>query len=159
MTRVDFYLLSSTDSMSRLQTVCKLIDKANSRGQRVFVHSDDTELLKKLDESLWSFRPDRFIAHRLLIEPNPSAGVDESAAGSAAENTQATTLESVTLSSYEPVRTDAVLINLASEVPVFFSRFERTLEVIDGQDSIRLDGRARYRFYQERGYPLKYHNL
>ena len=159
MTRVDFYLLSSTDSDSRLLTVCKLIDKVSSRGQRVFVHSDDTELLEKLDESLWNFRPDRFIAHRLLIEQNPGAAGYDGEAGSVHDSIEAAPLESVTLSSYEPVRIDAVLINLASEVPVFFSRFERTLEVIDGQDSIRLDGRARYRFYQERGYPLKYHNL
>lgn len=153
MTRIDFYILSSADSALRLRTVCKLIDKASSRGQRVFVHSDDIDVLKQLDESLWTYRPDRFIAHRLLIDQEPALDTDSTV------TSDEMNLESVTLSSYPPSRTDAVLINLASEVPVFFSRFERTLEVIDGQDSIRLDGRTRYRFYQERGYPLKYHNL
>jgi len=123
--------------------VCKLIDKATTRGQRVFVHSDDLALLKLLDEALWQFRPERFIAHRLITE----------------QSADAEDLETVTLSPAEPTRTDAVLINLASSVPVFFSRFERTLEVVDQEDSIRLEGRDRYRFYQQRGYPLQHHNL
>ncbi len=150
MTRVDFYLLDSADAQARLQTVCKLIDKASSRGQRVFVHSDDTALLIRLDKSLLHYRPDRFIAHRLLVDhcnADASNSVNEACP------------EVVTLSSFAPTRHDAVLINLAREVPVFFSRFERTLEVIDRQESIREQGRTRYRFYQERGYPLKYHNL
>ncbi len=147
MTRIDFYILNSAEASARLQVVCKLIDKATLRGQRVFVHSDDRPLLESLDESLWQFRPDRFIAHRLLAQ-------DENATSSAAEE-----LEAVTLSCSEPSRTDAVLINLANSVPVFFSRFERTLEVVDQQESIRLNGRTRYRFYQERGYPLQHHNL
>ena len=147
MTRVDFYILSSSEADERIQLVCKLIDKATSRGQRVFVHSDDLNLLKELDDSLWHFRPERFIAHRLVDE------------GLSSDNTATEDLEAVTLSSAAPTRTDAILINLSSSVPVFFSRFERTLEVVDQQESVRLDGRNRYRFYQERGYPLQHHNL
>jgi len=143
MTRIDFYVLTSSEIDARLGVVCKLIDKATARGQRVFVHSDDEALLKTLDESLWHFKPDRFIAHRLVTGDEPY-GDD---------------IEAVTLSCSEPTRTDAVLINLASTVPVFFSRFERTLEVVNQEESVRLTGRTRYRFYQERGYPLQHHNL
>jgi len=121
------------------------------RGQRVFVHSDDLELLKSLDQSLWQFRPERFIAHRLIENQSSTNQL-------VAEDTE-DELEAVTLSNAAPARNDAILINLSSSVPVFFSRFERTLEVVDQQDSIRLEGRSRYRFYQERGYPLQHHNL
>lgn len=147
MTRVDFYILSTSNVDARIEVVCKLIDKATTRGQRVFVHSDDRALLDSLDNSLWQFQPTRFIAHRLIHDDTPSDASDTD------------DLETVTLSSVAPARTDAVLINLSSSVPVFFSRFERTLEVVDQQDSIRLEGRSRYRFYQERGYPLQHHNL
>lgn len=153
MTRVDFYILSSNNADERIQVVCKLIDKATARGQRVFVHSDDRTLLENLDETLWHFRPERFVAHRLVDE---NLSTTDSAAD---EISVADDLEAITLSSAAPARTDAVLINLSSAVPVFFSRFERTLEVVDRQESIRLDGRDRYRFYQERGYPLQHHNL
>jgi len=152
--RVDFYVLSSKDPKERLALVCKLVDKATTHGQKVFVHSDDEPLLQSLDEYLWHFRPDRFIAHRLIHSPN---AVAEATSGSL--NAELESLEPVTLSSADPAHSDAVFINLASRVPAFFSRFERTLEVIDQQESVRLDGRIRYRFYQDRGYPLQHHNL
>jgi DNA polymerase III subunit chi len=156
MTRIDFYILSSTDAEARCRVVCKLIDKATTRGQRVFVHSDDTDLLQQLDECLWSYRPDRFIAHELVTQPLAIAcDPSQPLAASASDDD----LQTVTLSCQAPTRTDAILINLASQVPVFFSRFERTLEVVDQEDENRLDGRTRYRFYQERGYPLQHHNL
>lgn len=159
MTKIDFYILNSSGENDRLQMVCKLINKATDRGQRVFVHSDDQQLLEQLDDCLWHFQPDRFVAHRLL--KSEEATTEGCVAEPAAEAPDAPNeaLESVLLSSSHPSRTDAVFVNLASTVPVFFSRFERTLEVIDQQESIRLDGRERYRFYKERGYPLQHHNL
>lgn len=51
------------------------------------------------------------------------------------------------------------LINLASEVPAFFSRFRQTIEIVDQRESIREQARHRYQFYQQRGYPLQHHNL
>jgi len=151
MTKVDFYLLSSADSDARLAVVCKLIDKATTRGQKVFVHSDDVELLHSLDEFLWHFRPDRFIAHRLVS--------DTHSVSDSAPIRRCDPLEPVTLSRSDPTQNDAVFINLASVVPAFFSRFERTLEVVNQQESVRQTGRIRYRYYQERGYPLQHHNL
>jgi len=154
MTKIDFYILGSADPADRLQMVCKLINKATNRGQRVFVHSDDQALLEQLDECLWHFQPERFVAHRLLNSAEDAAGIAENAPETAADE-----LESVLLSTSTPTRTDAVFVNLAKSVPVFFSRFERTLEVIDRQETTRLEGRERYRFYKERGYPLQHHNL
>ena len=50
-----------------------------------------------------------------------------------------------------------VLINLSSEVPLFFSRFERVTEIIGLLD--KASGRERFRFYRDRGYPLKSHTI
>ena len=53
----------------------------------------------------------------------------------------------------------AVLINLAAEPPPFFSRFERLAEIV-AADAVSIEaGRERYRFYRERGYALRTHNL
>jgi DNA polymerase-3 subunit chi len=52
-----------------------------------------------------------------------------------------------------------VLINLASEVPEFFSRFERLIECVDHEESVKAAGRQRFRFYREHGYPLNTHNI
>ncbi|MEJ2644677.1 MAG: DNA polymerase III subunit chi, partial [Gammaproteobacteria bacterium] len=52
-----------------------------------------------------------------------------------------------------------VLINLAAEVPLFFSRFERVAELIGNNEENKQQGRQRYRFYKDRGYTLDTHNL
>ena len=54
----------------------------------------------------------------------------------------------------EPGNERQVLLNLADEVPHFFSSYESTLEVICTGSKIRDTGRERYRYYQSRGYPL-----
>jgi len=59
----------------------------------------------------------------------------------------------------QPDSERTVLINLGQNVPPFFSRFERTLEVINQQEDIRAKGRLRYTYYQQRGYPLAHHKL
>jgi DNA polymerase-3 subunit chi len=38
--------------------------------------------------------------------------------------------------------------------PAHFARFERMFEVISADETDKLAGRERYRFYQQRGYPL-----
>ena len=55
-----------------------------------------------------------------------------------------------------------IMINMTSSVPLFFSRFDRLIEIVDqasGADNNRTKARDRYRFYQERGYTLNTHNL
>lgn len=59
----------------------------------------------------------------------------------------------------EPADHMQVLVNLAPEVPHFFSRFEKTLEIIDSDQQTRLLGRERYQYYRHRGYPLKHFDI
>jgi DNA polymerase-3 subunit chi len=144
MTRIDFYVLSSNDLMERLQLICKLSEKAIGQAQKVFIHSDSDEELKQLDHTLWDFRPISFVPHKLLPQGYVTSGLDN---------------EAVHLSCNEPGADRTLLINLANEVPSFFSRFERTLEVINDEPDIKASGRLRYRYYQQRGYPLKHHKI
>lgn len=144
MTRVDFYLLGSAAESLRLGLVCRLAEKAVDRDKTVFVHGDDEALLARLDEALWSFRPGAFVPHRVLAPGEIPSGIDS---------------DPVQLSSGEPAGDRQLLINLAAEVPAFFSRFERTLEVVDERPDVREAGRERFRFYRNRGYPLAHHRL
>ena len=52
----------------------------------------------------------------------------------------------------------AVLVNLHAEAPPFFSRFERLAEVVAADEAQVVAGRARFRFYRERGYELRQHD-
>ncbi len=58
-----------------------------------------------------------------------------------------------------PEETWDVMVNLAILVPEFFSRYQRVVEVVDGNEQRRSQGRERFRFYRERGYELRTHNL
>lgn len=144
MTRVDFYLLKDASAPTRLELACKLAEKAGTRGQQVFVYSTERPMLRELDERLWDFRACSFVAHQLLPENHISSLADN---------------DPVLLSSSEPGHKCQLLINLDNSVPSFFSRFERTLEIVNKEPNIEESGRVRYRFYQERGYPLAHHNL
>lgn len=59
----------------------------------------------------------------------------------------------------EPDAGQLVLLNLSAEVPHFFSSFETTLEVVHSEKTTRDLGRERYRYYQERGYPLRHYDI
>jgi DNA polymerase-3 subunit chi len=51
------------------------------------------------------------------------------------------------------------LINLRLERSAHFAAFDRVAEIICQDDAVREAGRAHYRFYRERGYPLHHHDL
>ena len=143
MTRIDFYVLGGEESAARYELIAKLSEKAAGRKQNVFVFSEDKQELANLDDILWSFRSVSFVPHALIDDPVSSL-VDT---------------DPVQLSSSEPGFDRQVLINLSTEVPPFFSRFERTLEIVNDDPSVRDPGRDRYRFYQQRGYPLQHHKM
>lgn len=140
MTRVDFYVLDTADETARLRVVCRLADKIFGLGQQVHIHASDADQARHIDRLLWTFQDISFLPHQLAGQDTPSAPV------------------SIGHDQMPPAGGD-VLINLAAETPPFFSRFERVAEVVDEQPAIRSGGRARYRFYRDRGYPLQHHRL
>ncbi|MGQ7845027.1 DNA polymerase III subunit chi [Granulosicoccus sp. 3-233] len=144
MTRIDFYVLAGDDPLARLHLVCKLAEKAIGVRQKVFIYSDSELQLEQLDACLWDFRAMSFIAHQRLAADHVASSSDN---------------DPVHLSTGEPASDRNLLINLASDVPPFFSRFERTLEVVNEQAEVQSAGRLRYRFYQQRGYPLHHHKI
>ena len=58
-----------------------------------------------------------------------------------------------------PLPAADLLINLADEVPAFFDRFPRIAEIIDGSPAGREAGRARHRFYRDRGLEPETHEV
>lgn len=142
MTRVDFYILDDNgDAPDRF--VCRLTEKAYQQGHRVYVHTADPQQSNRLDNLLWQYRDGSFVPHSL--------GADDGADDP---------LTPVHIGHGEPsAEHHDVLVNLAGEVPLFFSRFERVAEVIGGGDDARAEGRERFRFYRERGYSIETHTI
>ncbi len=144
MTQVDFYVLEGDSDDERLRLACRIVDKATQQDLHVFVNATSDGEAKQLDELLWTFSQNSFIPHRIVRE-----------------TLDAPPLEPVLIGVNQPPgpgRWD-VLVNLAGDVPEFFSRYERVAEVVDGNAERRERSRERYRFYRDRGYRLNTHQV
>lgn len=138
MTRIDFYILPESAADGSIAATCRLCDKATSVGHKVYVYTTDATQAESLDGALWSFRQGSFIAH-------------EKHHGQSYEDPQPLVL----LGSVEPPETHTnILINLSAEVPPFFSRFQRVLEVVDGDAALRAKSRERFKAYKAQGCEL-----
>ncbi len=135
MTRVDFYIVEKPGD-DRFGVACRLAQKAYEAGQRAHLHVADAAQATRLDELLWTFRQGSFIPHAVAGSPEAEAAPLVIGHGG------------------EPDAPYQLLFNLAGDVPPFFSRFERVIEVIGDTPQEVSEGRERYRFYRDRGYPL-----
>ncbi len=142
MTRVDFYVLPEASADGPLPTACRLCEKAASAGKRVHVHAPDEDVAREFDRLLWIYKQGSFVAHERL-----GASSDPAPA-------------SVLIGPGEPLPSHSdVLVNLGMEVPAFFDRFERVLEIVAGDPLTRGASRARFKFYRDRGLAPETHKL
>ncbi|MFK7159557.1 DNA polymerase III subunit chi [Marinospirillum sp. MEB164] len=139
MTQIDFYLLPGDTPGSRQHFACRLIETIWKKGHRVYVHLADQPSAEAFSDILWQFKPEAFIPHGLLGQHPPSP---------------------VELGwQAEPGDHHDVLLNLDLKTPTHFSRFERVAEIIDQDEQIMQPKRAAWRFYKERGYLIRSHDM
>ena len=141
MTQVDFYILDKQASGDRYQLACRVAEKARRAGRQVLIHTPIVAESKHVDNLFWTLWEQGFIPHGLLGKDEPSLNPILIGDGNADTDQH------------------EVLINLAAEVPVFFSRFERLIECVDHDEAVKAAGRERFRYYREHGYPLKTHSI
>lgn len=143
MTRVDFYILKDTTDAARLRIAARIAEKAMLQDQHVYINTNDAAETSRLDELLWTFSQGSFVPHR-VVEAAPSDRAAEPV------------LIGTSVAIDEPCE---VLINLGNEVPEFFSRYDRVAEIVDADAGRRDAGRARYKYYRDRGYELNNHEI
>jgi len=137
MTQIDFYIHVD----NKLQMLCTLAAKALARKVRLLVLTPDPQTTEQADRMLWmqpaiGFLPHCRSSHRL-------AGVTPIIVDHVAE----------------PIVHEQVLVNLQTQCPAVFSRFERVIEIVTGDDADREAARERYRFYRDRGYEIRNHDM
>ena len=123
--------------------VCRLLRKAGAKGARVTV-TGEADAITRLDGQLWALSPTDFVPH--------------CEAGSADANTLAAS-PIVFCASCDLSPHHEVLLNLGPVVPPGFERFERLIEVVGPADADRQSSRQRWKFYQDRGYAIRRHDL
>ncbi|HXZ97490.1 MAG TPA: DNA polymerase III subunit chi [Burkholderiales bacterium] len=137
MTQIEFY--SHADN--KLQVACNLCAKALQRDLRVMIYTPDPDTTEKLDRLMWCYPAIGFIPHcraaDRLAQETPVI-IDHIA---------------------EPLPHDELLLNLHSELPPFFSRFQRLIEIVSTDKIDSEAGRQRFRFYRDRGYEIRHYDL
>jgi DNA polymerase-3 subunit chi len=135
VTKITFYKLAST--APTLKFACQLIKKAYSAKQQVLCLVDKDQTAEQLDQLLWEFEAATFIPHGIGLDKHPVA------------------ISSVA----EPGEHHQILINLQGQIPTWFSRFERVIELVQPESEYEQVKRENFRFYKERGYALDFHDL
>jgi DNA polymerase-3 subunit chi len=137
MTEVDFY--AYVDDRARM--ACVLAAKALEQGLRVLIHTADAAATEHMDRLLWTYQPHSFVPHcrggHHLAAVTPVL-VDHAP---------------------QDIDRDGALINLRDETPPFFSRFHRLVEIVGLEEEEQRAARERYRFYRDRGYVIRSHDL
>ncbi len=137
MTKIDFYYHFE----NKFQTACSLSAKAYARGMKVLAFCADAEASQKFSRMLWTAPALSFIPHCTAddkLAPVTPVIVDHAGAN--------------------PIHDD-VLINLRTERPPFFSRFQRLVEIVTLDEEDRELARDRFKFYRDRGYAIENHDL
>jgi len=137
VTEITFYTFADNP----LDVARRVAVKAHGQGRQVMIYAPDPAMADATDRLLWSASALSFVPH--CRDSDPLAGETPVLIGTDAG----------------ALRQADVMINLHREQPPAFARFERLIEIVGQDDAGREQGRARYRFYQTRGYALKTHDL
>jgi DNA polymerase-3 subunit chi len=137
MTQIDFY----THVEDKLQTLCTLAAKALAKNVRMMILTPDAQTTERVDKLLWTQPAIGFLPHcrgQHRLAPLTPIIVDHVA---------------------EPVVHEQILVNLCDECTPLFSRFERLIEIVSLDQADRELARSRFRFYRDRGYQIRSHDL
>ncbi len=139
--RVDFYLLSDAQPQAGWLIACRLLEKAYLRNHRVFVLCDNQQDAELIDELLWSFKDDSFIPHNLQgegPEPPPAVQIAYSA---------------------EPRGFNDILLNMSQNIPPYFLKFRRIMEIVTADEVAKEISRNHYREYRKNQCELHTHPI
>jgi len=137
VTEITFYTFAGEP----LDVARRIAAKAHGQGKQVMIYAPDAAVADAIDRLLWTTPALGFVPH--CRDSDALAGETPVLIGTDAD----------------AVRQADVIINLHTEQPPAFARFERLVEII-GLDEAGVEaGRERYRFYKSRGYALQTHDL
>lgn len=141
MLNVDFYLLNTFKQEDVYRVLCRLVDKAHQQQQPAYIYTSSIEEAQRLDDLLWTFRDISFIPHQI---------------GEATPNQFPS---SIAIGIEEPKNTYLVLFNLRHEIPPFFSKFSRIIEMVSEEKIDKTYARKKYKAYKEKNCSLITHNI
>lgn len=137
MTLIDFYFNAS----DKYRLAVRLGGKSLAQSTRMFVLTPDAGATERVGALLWTWQQTSFFphcrGHHVLAHETPIIVDHDSSV----------------------LVHDDVLLNLCDSYPPFFSRFKRLIEVVGMDDEDKAAARSRYKFYRDRGYEIRQHDM
>jgi len=137
MTEIDFCF----NVEDKLRLVSRYAVKSVKQENRLFIFATDEQMVRAVRQTLWSFEQTSFIPH---------CGSSDALAS-----------ETPVIVDHlvEPLVHDEILLNLSPNYPLFFSRFSRLIEIVGNDEADKLAARERFKFYRDRGYEIRRHDM
>jgi DNA polymerase-3 subunit chi len=142
--RIDFYVLETGEDRPFLVYACRVIEKAFLQGLTACVHTSSADEAANFDALLWTFQDRAFVPHELITSDTAVAG--------------APPLTPVWIGAQQAVAAD-LLVNLAAEIPSFYTQYSRVAEFVDAAPSRREAGRKRFTTYRDHGHLPETHKV
>ena len=139
MPQIDFYIVDDSAVDAWLRYACRLVEKAYTLGMRVHIHTPNEDVSMQMDELLWVFSDRSFIPHQQVCSENE--------------------LCAVTLNHQQLPSQRELLVNLAPDAPDFYNQFERVVEVVGPDNTMKQKARERFRLYKEKGDTPTHHQV
>lgn len=137
---IDFYILEKANKAQALIFTCKLIEKAYEQQKKIHLHTSSRQEAENIDSLLWTYREDSFLPHAIMQENNELAAIQIGFDGQAPEQSD-------------------LMINLHTEVPNFYSTFNRVIEIVFNDVTVQQLARERFRHYRNAGCPIQTHKI
>lgn len=143
MPEVSFYILPSQTEQGRLNFACKLAEKAYRGGQFCYILTENEKQSKTLDDLLWTFRAGSFVPHQICTEEPVAPPPNMILIGNR----------------IPPEQRRPLIINLSNRGPENLDHCKRLLEILDSNESIKSEGRKRFKRYRRAGLPIVTHKM
>lgn len=152
--RVDFYILNSTRDQDRWSLLSTLLTRQWPKGHRFHIHLASEQECKSLDQYLWQSDITSFLPHHCLGETVTDMSPHET------EHQDLSIKSPITLGHPgTPAEQGDILVNFAEELPVFYTAFERVLEIVVQDPHWLKIQREHYRFFREKGLTPHIHKM
>ncbi|WP_094751593.1 DNA polymerase III subunit chi [Psychromonas sp. CD1] len=138
MSQVTFYILNENqqDNVSaQIIQACNLVAFYYQKQTKVFIYTENQEDAFLVDEYLWQFDGDSFVAHNLMGE-GPRFG------------------SPVEISWMPTTQVRPVLINLSLQAPEFANNFQQIIDFVPFEETLKMAARKRYSTYKKLGHTL-----
>lgn len=139
MPRADYYILPDSEPESRAAFLCRLCEKILGLGMRVFISTEHEAAARRLDQQLWTTRPQSFVPHSLL-HGQPDSPIEIGWGEQLPEHRQ-------------------VFVNLSGRLPDNAFHFDRIVEIVVQTPEVLANLRDNYTRCRDHQFEIHNHDM